>query len=97
MINETDSEDSDDEQPAKMSESKKFPDQLMEIEDGEVVELTADDSDDEIGSAHDDSGMTFQSFALSCSWKGKKYSKKLKKQKAKSYFGVFFQGSENKS
>ena len=76
LINETDSEDADDEPRAKMSESKKFPDQLMETEDGEVVDLNADYSDDEIGSAPDDSGRTFQSFALTCSRK-----RGMKKQK----------------
>jgi len=56
LINETDSEDDDDEPRAKKSESKKFPDQLMEMEDGEVVDLSAahetdSEDDDEIDSA----------------------------------------------
>ena len=41
LINETDSEDDDDEPRAKKSKSKKFTDQLMETEDGEVVDLSA--------------------------------------------------------
>ena len=41
LINETDSEDEDDEPRAKKSKSKKFTDQLMETEDGEVVDLSA--------------------------------------------------------
>jgi hypothetical protein len=58
LINETDSEDDDDEPRAKKSESKKFPDQLMEMEDGEVVDLSAahetdSEDDDEIDSAPD--------------------------------------------
>ena len=59
LINETDSEDDDDEPRAKKSESKKFPDQLMEMEDGEVVDLSAahetdSEDDDEIDSAPDE-------------------------------------------
>ena len=41
LINETDSEDDDDQPRAKKSKSKKFTDQLMETEDGEVVDLSA--------------------------------------------------------
>ena len=41
LINDTDSEDDDDEPKQKKSKSKKFTDQLMETEDGEVVDLSA--------------------------------------------------------
>ena len=50
LINETDSEDEDDEPKAKKSKSKKFTDQLMETEDGEVVDLSA--AHGAISSAH---------------------------------------------